>query len=594
LPESFGIAKTTGPVSIIYFADHLKWLGDMIMKPAFTLGCIGLILCVLTGLSCQREYSCENCQGQNRPPVANAGPDAIVNLPKDSILLNGSASTDPDGTIQKWEWKKIAGPNSFQIVNGASAKTIAKNLNTGVYQFELTVTDNAGATGKDTVAITVTPAAVTNRPPVAQAGVDQVITLPISSASLDGSASYDPDNNIVAYSWTKLSGPTCNIVSTNTVQTKVDNLLEGIYRFQLKVTDAGGLYSMDTILVSMVTHPSEICFNDRPIINAQLVPFGTLSGNRSNLSLATAADKIVFAGGFVQNSGVVDDRTIDLYDLSTHGWSLSIQTPHLNAGVAVSGNKIFLAGGGYYYSDYYSDIDIYDAQNNIWANISFSEAKTLVAGAAISNKIMFAGGFKKSGDYFPNNFENLVEIYEPSTNTWTSVPLSEARGGITSAVIDNKVYFAGGWNTAPSAKIDIYDAATITWSTSTLKFLKTAITAIASGNKIYWTDGSCKVEILNVQTGASSLESLSRPGEIKSVVKDNKIVFVRFGSRYFDIYDPAINRWSVGILPEQIPPGAAVICVNNVIYIAGGVIGQVPIAVGYSPVLTNQVWRLEF
>jgi len=565
------------------------------MKPAFTLGCIGLILCVLTGLSCQREYSCENCRGQNSTPVANAGPDEIVNLPKDSVLLNGSASTDPDGTIQKWEWKKIAGPNSFQIVNGASAKTIAKNLNTGVYQFELTVTDNAGATAKDTVAITVILATVANRPPVARAGVDQVIILPMSSASLDGSASYDPDNNIVAYSWTKLSGPTCNIVSANTVQTKVDNLVEGIYRFQLKVTDAGGLYSMDTIQVSMVTNPSEICFNDRPIINAQLVPFGTLSGNRSQLSLVSAADKIVFAGGIEQNgSGFDEARTIDLYDLSTHGWSLSIQTPHLNAGVAVSGNKIFLAGGGYYYSDYYSAIDIYDAQNNIWKNLLFSEAKTLVASATIDNKILFAGGFKKSGDYLPNNIENLVEIYEPSTNTWTSVPLSEARGGITSAVINDKVYFAGGWNTAPSAKIDIYDALTNSWSTSTLKFLKTAITAIASGNKIYWTDGSCKVEVLNVQTGESLLESLSRPGEIKSVEKDNKIVFVRFGSRYFDIYDPAINRWSVGILPEQIPPGAGVICVNNVIYLAGGEIGQVTIPGGYSPVLSNRVWKLEF
>ena len=72
---------------------------------------------------------------------------------------------------------------------------------------------------------------------------------------------------------------------------------------------------MDTIQVSMVTDPSEICFNDRPIINAQLVPFGTLSGNRSQLSLASAADKIVFAGGIEQNgSGFVEARTIDLYD----------------------------------------------------------------------------------------------------------------------------------------------------------------------------------------------------------------------------------------------------------------------------------------
>ena len=566
------------------------------MKPAFKIGSIGLFICILAALSCQKEYSCENCGGQNIPPIANAGLDQVIILPIDSVLLNGSASIDTDGSIKKWEWKKVAGYNSFQIVTAGSAITTAKNLKDGIYQFELTVTDNEGAASKDTVSITVAAGIVSNRPPVARAGADQVITLPINSATIDGSSSYDPDNNIAGYSWTKLSGPAGNIVNANAVQTKVDNLLEGVYRFQLKVTDAGGLYSMDTVQISVIVNPSEVCFADRPTIDVKLVPFGTLSGNRSYLSLAYAADKIVFAGGMEQNSGGSSvARTIDLYDLSTKGWSLSIQTPHLEAAVAISGNKVFFGGGGYYYSDYYSAIDVYDAQNNIWANLSFSEAKTLVAGAAIDNKIMFAGGFKKSGDYFPNNFENLVEIYEPSTNTWTSVALSEARGGITSAIARDKVYFAGGWNTAPSNKIDIYDAATNSWSTSTLNFLKTAKTAISLGNKIYWTDGSCKIEIRNVETGASSVEYLTRSGETKTIIKDNKIVFIRFGSKYFDIYDPAINAWTVGVLPQEVPPAAAVISVNNIIYIAGGIIGYSPVTNGaFSAIMTNQVWKLEF
>ena len=41
------------------------------------------------------------------------------------------------------------------------------------------------------------------------------------------------------------------------------------------------------------------------------------------------------------------------------------------------------------------------------------------------------------------------------------------------------------------------------------------------------------------------------------------------------------------------PPGAGVICVNNIIYIAGGVIGQATAGGGYSPILSNQVWKLE-
>ena len=43
----------------------------------------------------------------NRPPVANAGPDQTIILPVNSVTLDGSASTDPDGTITSYKWAKI-------------------------------------------------------------------------------------------------------------------------------------------------------------------------------------------------------------------------------------------------------------------------------------------------------------------------------------------------------------------------------------------------------------------------------------------------------------------------------------------------------
>ena len=67
----------------------------------------------------------------------------------------------------------------------------------------------------------------TNRPPVANAGADQVITLPTNSVNLNGSAT-DPDNNITSYQWTKISGPSSfTIANPNAVQTQVTNLVEG-------------------------------------------------------------------------------------------------------------------------------------------------------------------------------------------------------------------------------------------------------------------------------------------------------------------------------------------------------------------------------
>lgn len=100
-----------------------------------------------------------------------------------------------------------------------------------------------------------------NHPPVARAGVDQTIFLPTDATNIDGSGSTDADSNITSYVWTKISGPSAfNIVNANATQTQVTGIVEGSYLFELRVTDAGGLVSKDTIMVSVVPNmpPSQI------------------------------------------------------------------------------------------------------------------------------------------------------------------------------------------------------------------------------------------------------------------------------------------------------------------------------------------------
>lgn len=91
-----------------------------------------------------------------------------------TTTLIGSG-TDPDGTIANYAWRKISGPAPGVITTPSSASTTVSGLVAGVYQFELTVTDNQGATGSDTVQVTVIAG---NVRPKANAGQDQIITLP--------------------------------------------------------------------------------------------------------------------------------------------------------------------------------------------------------------------------------------------------------------------------------------------------------------------------------------------------------------------------------------------------------------------------------
>lgn len=121
---------------------------------------------------------------------------------------------------------------------------------TGVYVYELTVTDNNGATDKDTVRVTVNPAP--NLPPSAHAGPDQIITLPLNNTTLDGSASFDPDGTITGYVWVKITGPASGSVSSpSMMMSPVTGLAAGIYTFELTVTDNSGAQDRDTVTIEV-------------------------------------------------------------------------------------------------------------------------------------------------------------------------------------------------------------------------------------------------------------------------------------------------------------------------------------------------------
>ncbi len=89
----------------------------------------------------------------NTPPVSNAGSNQTITLPANSVTLSGSGK-DSDGTILKYAWTKVSG-GTANIVSPSAAKTNVTGLVEGIYVFRLTVTDDKGATGSQTVTITV-------------------------------------------------------------------------------------------------------------------------------------------------------------------------------------------------------------------------------------------------------------------------------------------------------------------------------------------------------------------------------------------------------------------------------------------------------
>ncbi len=90
----------------------------------------------------------------NQSPLAEAGPDQLVNLPIDSTELIGMG-TDADGSIVSYEWSRISGPAQYVLSGATGSSAKLKNLERGTYVFELKVTDNSGSSAMDRIIITV-------------------------------------------------------------------------------------------------------------------------------------------------------------------------------------------------------------------------------------------------------------------------------------------------------------------------------------------------------------------------------------------------------------------------------------------------------
>ncbi len=129
------------------FAHKIK-----IMKTLKTL----LLVAILFSINaCQKDAD----KPSNVVPVSNAGNDSVITLPTNTFTLSGSGK-DADGSVVAYLWSQVSGPASTIITNPGSPSTLVSGFVAGKYVFQLMVTDNDGATGVDTVSVTVKPSPI--------------------------------------------------------------------------------------------------------------------------------------------------------------------------------------------------------------------------------------------------------------------------------------------------------------------------------------------------------------------------------------------------------------------------------------------------
>ena len=200
----------------------------------------------------------------NADPVANAGDDQPAVVSGTTVTLDGSRSSDSDGSISKFAWARTGGTGDAGITlssdSVAEPTFRAEILQTGAadvtHIFTLTVTDNDSATATDTVTITVTPA---NAVPIANAGPDRTVD-PATMVQLDGSDSLDIDGRIVSWAWARTGGTaggsatltdamTARPTFTSDVLQMDDD--DVIHIFTLTVTDDDGGIDTATVTITV-------------------------------------------------------------------------------------------------------------------------------------------------------------------------------------------------------------------------------------------------------------------------------------------------------------------------------------------------------
>ncbi|MDG1805282.1 glycosyl hydrolase [Flavicella sp.] len=122
--------------------------------------------------------------------------------------------------------------------------------------------------------------------PYANAGENVVVVLPASTATLNGSAS-SPSSEGATYVWEQIYGPTVASFSDHTtISPSVENLVDGIYKFKLKVYKGNYVSSSEVLVIVSETG------NTNPTVTITSPEDGTTFKQGQDIEITTLANDL--------------------------------------------------------------------------------------------------------------------------------------------------------------------------------------------------------------------------------------------------------------------------------------------------------------
>ena len=281
---------------------------------------------------------------------------------------------------------------------------------------------------------------------------------------------------------------------------------------------------------------------------------------------ASANGKLYVFGGFIpfwKVAGVVFE-----YDPAANTWTKKKQMPRPAHHLALTGynGKVYIFGG---FEPPPGTTPGWVPLNNAWeynpADDSWKAlapmpiARGAAQAAEINGKIYVVGGAtlspgaEKSYLEFktPQNSLNIVQEYDPATNTWkTKTPMPTPRNHVALAAVNGKIYVAGGRVGAPYISlgtdislVEVYDPVKDSWVATLPQRMPTARSGVGFG--------------------AWGGRLLVAGGEYQDQTQQTAF-------RAFEAYDPASDTWQTMPPLEIARHGVASAVVGNKFYVVSG------------------------
>jgi len=234
--------------------------------------------------NCTTEEDVSISDDDNTAPLVSAGIDLNV-ITGSPVILDGSDSFDPDGDLIAYQWEFQSKPtdSSATLVNPTTVNPYFTPDVDGTYVISLTVND--GMLDSPVETVTITAGATAQNLPIADAGIDRnVITG--SLVTLDGSSSWDPDDDVLSYLWLLQSKPSASMAKlseADSVNPSFTPDVSGDYVITIIVNDgiSDSVSDKVTITAGSVAQnpPVANAGKDKNVITGLIV---TLDGSKSS------------------------------------------------------------------------------------------------------------------------------------------------------------------------------------------------------------------------------------------------------------------------------------------------------------------------